>query len=164
MKSRWDKKDGAGRHVRPGQLDDTLPLDVAVRRVGKKSVENSHPRMIVARKPEMHFSSGIMSDPKNLRREGMSEKEQANRAAFLEALKAHGCIAGYTVVGDTAIPEWNEGGISRAVKELPNPKPFGLKKSQRSWLLLLLPMEEQEKIHARFIRPMEGPSNLCHSV
>lgn len=80
----------------------------------------------------------------------MSETGRANRAAVLEALKAHGCIAGSTVVGDSAIPEWKEGGISRVVKELSNPKPFGLKKSQRGWLFLLLPQEEQEKFYCKY--------------
>ena len=105
----------------------------------------------------MHFCLWNQADRKNprrskMRKTKMSKTDRANRIAVLDALKAHGCIAGYATDGDAMTPEWNEAGVTRAIKELPNPKPFGLKKSQRGWLLLLLPMEEQEKVRASFIR------------
>ena len=90
----------------------------------------------------------------------MSKTERANCTAVMDALKAHGCIAGYSIAGNVVTPEWSEGGVSRVVKELRNPKPFGIKRNQRGWLLLLLPREEQERIHANFIRAVEERSRL----
>src|SRR6266496_4885174 len=96
-----------------------------------------------------------------LLRKEMSKTVRAKYTVVLEALKAHACIAGYTIVGNDVIPEWKDGAISQAVHELKsNPKPFGLKTTQRGWLVLVLPQKEQERIGAGFIRAVK---NSCRS-
>jgi hypothetical protein len=79
----------------------------------------------------------------------MSKTLRVMYVAVLEALKARGCIKGYTIAGQDVIPEWNEGGIDRALKELTtNPKPFGLKSSQRAGLLMVLPLKDRKRFDA----------------
>lgn len=75
--------------------------------------------------------------------------------AFLEvltALKSNGCISGHRIEGDTVIPEWLPGGADRATAELTSSgRPFGLKKSRRGLLMILLPREKQDQIRESFI-------------
>lgn len=78
--------------------------------------------------------------------------------AVLETLKKHNCISGYTIAEQDVIPEWKEGGINRAVHELTiNPKPFGLNKSQRAALLLVLPREAAKEVIDDVVRSMGLP-------
>jgi len=79
----------------------------------------------------------------------MGKRVRATYIAALEALKAHGCISDYSIVGNEVKPEWMEGGADRVVQEVTtNPKPFGLNTSQRSGLLMVLPQKESEKAGA----------------
>jgi len=91
----------------------------------------------------------------------MSKTVRANYIAVLEALKAHDCITGYTIKGHDVTPEWKDGGANRALQELTNPKPFGLKKSQKACLLLVLPQKEQDKISADFLRAVNEQYSPC---
>jgi hypothetical protein len=76
--------------------------------------------------------------------------------AVLEALKAHDCISGYTIVGKDVKPEWKEGGIDCVIMELTtNPTPFGLRKNQRAGLLLVLPKSNRKRIDAVIFRALE---------
>jgi hypothetical protein len=80
---------------------------------------------------------------------GMGKGVRATYVAALEALKAHDCISGYSIVGHEVNPEWKEGGIERAVQEVTtNPSPFGLNRRQRGGLILILPQKDREKADA----------------
>lgn len=80
--------------------------------------------------------------------------------AVMEALKAHNCITGYAATELDVIPEWREEGVQRAFEELTsNAKPFGLNKSHRGVLMLMLPQKEREKICLAFLEKCR-PANL----
>jgi hypothetical protein len=83
----------------------------------------------------------------------MNKKIQSQYVAVLEALKAHGCISAYSIVGDAVNLAWGKNGVERVVQEFiaRKPKPFGLKKSQRGVLMLVLPQCERERIDDIFI-------------
>lgn len=78
----------------------------------------------------------------------MNKKIQSQFVAALEALKAHGCISAYSIIGDRVDVKWEKGGTDRVMQEFiaKNPKPFGLKRSQRGVLMLVLPKKEREKL------------------
>ena len=77
----------------------------------------------------------------------MTKTQEAAYLSVLEALRAHGCIAGFTKGEREFIPDWLPGGIQGAGAELlSNPRPFGLKKSQRGCLMLLLPIEKRKEL------------------
>lgn len=85
----------------------------------------------------------------------MSKTHRAMYIAVLEALKANDCITGYMITDQDVTPEWKEGGVDRAVQEITtNPKPFGLKKSHRAGLLLVLPQKDLERATAILVRDM----------
>jgi hypothetical protein len=87
------------------------------------------------------------------RQKEMSKTNRAMYVAVLEALRAHDCITGYTIAGQGVMPEWKEGGIDRALQELTtNPKPFGLRRSQRAGLLMVLPAKDRERFDATLMR------------
>ena len=77
----------------------------------------------------------------------ISKTARAGYVAALEALKAKGCLASYRIEGDEFVPEWLPGGLERTKEELlASTTPFGLKKSQRAYLMLLLPLEKRKEI------------------
>jgi len=78
----------------------------------------------------------------------MNKNIQTLYITVLEALKAHGCISAYSIVGDDVNTEWEKGGAERVVQEFiaKNPKPFGLKKRQRGVLMLVLPQKERKRL------------------
>ena len=95
------------------------------------------------------------------RQKEMSRAHRAMYIAVMEALKAHDCITGYTIVGQDVIPEWREGGIERAFQELTtNVKPFGLKRNQRAGLLMVLPRKDRERFDAILIRGFKDRYSL----
>lgn len=75
---------------------------------------------------------------------------KTEHAAFIEVLKAlenGSCISGHRIESDVVLPEWLPGGEDRATTELiSNSRPFGLKKSQRGYVMLLLPIERRRQI------------------
>ncbi len=75
---------------------------------------------------------------------------KAQNLAYLEvltALKSSGCISGHRFEGDNVIPEWLDGGVVRAAAELiSSGRPFGLKKSRRGYLMMLLPIAKRHEI------------------
>jgi len=75
---------------------------------------------------------------------------KAQNLAYLEvlaALKSSGCISGHRIEGDNVIPEWLDSGVDRAAAELiGSGRPFGLKKSRRGYLMMLLPIAKQHEI------------------
>jgi hypothetical protein len=82
----------------------------------------------------------------------MGKRVRATYLAALEALQAHNCISGYSIVEEGVKPEWMDGGIDRVVQEVTtNPKPFGLNRSQRAGLLLVLPQNAREKTDDIFL-------------
>jgi hypothetical protein len=86
----------------------------------------------------------------------MSKTVRAGYVAALEALKAKGCIAGYRVEGDDFAPEWLAGGMERTKEELlTSITPLGLKKRQRAYLMLLLPVEKRREIDEVFLREIQ---------
>src|SRR5258706_13487040 len=79
--------------------------------------------------------------------QSMTKTEQAAYLDVLTALKNSACVSGHRIEGDDVIPEWLPGGADRATAELiNNSKPFGLKKSRRGYLMLLLPIEKRNQI------------------
>ena len=80
---------------------------------------------------------------------------KAKHLAYLEvltALKNSACISGHRIEGDNVIPEWLPGGADRATTELiRSARPFGLKKSRRGYLMILLPMEKRKHIGELFV-------------
>jgi hypothetical protein len=79
----------------------------------------------------------------------MSKTHRAMYIAVLGALEAHDCITGYTIAGQDVMPEWKEGGIDRALQELTtNRQPFGLKRSQRAVLLMVLSPKDRKRFDA----------------
>jgi len=92
----------------------------------------------------------------------MSKTHRAMYIAVVEALKAHDCITGYSIAGQDLMPEWKEGGIDLVLQELTtNPtKPFGLKRSQRAGLLLVLPPKDRGRFDAILIRGLRERHDL----
>jgi len=81
----------------------------------------------------------------------MTKRNREMLIAVMKALKISGCITGYSFKEQGVIPDWKEGGVERAFRELTtNIKPFGLKKSHRGVLMQVLPETEQEKICSAF--------------
>ena len=79
----------------------------------------------------------------------MGKRVRATYIAVLDALKAHNCISGYSIIGNEVKPEWKDEGIARVVQEVnTNPRPFGLNGSQRGGLLMVLPQKDREKADA----------------
>jgi hypothetical protein len=77
----------------------------------------------------------------------MTKTQEAACLCVLEALKTHGCIAGFTKGECEFVPDWLPGGVDRAGAELlSSPKPFGLKKSHRGHLMLMLPVEKRKEL------------------
>jgi len=77
----------------------------------------------------------------------MTKTEEAAYLSVLEVLRRHGCIAGFTKGVREFVPDWLPGGVERAGEELlSNPRPFGLRKSLRGWLILLLPIEKRKEL------------------
>jgi S1-C subfamily serine protease len=82
----------------------------------------------------------------------MGKKVRATYIAVLEALKAHDCISGYSIIGNGVKLEWKHEGVARALQEVTtNPRPFGLNRSQRGGLLMVLPQKERQKADAVFL-------------
>jgi TPR repeat protein len=78
--------------------------------------------------------------------EKMGKRVRLTYVAVLEALKAHNCISSYSITENDVQPKWEDGGIDRVVKEVTiNAKPFGLNRSQRGGLLMVLPQKAREK-------------------
>jgi len=76
----------------------------------------------------------------------MTAKQRERLVRILEVLKTEGCITAYRLEGEweSILPGWVVGGVERVFEEvLDNPRPFGLRKSDRGWLVLLLPKERQ---------------------
>jgi len=97
----------------------------------------------------------------NPHRKELSKTDRANYTTVLEVLKAHDCITGYKIVGHDVTPEWKDEGVIRARLELAaSSKPFGLKRSQRGWLLLVLPQDEQRRIAAGFTHAVKERLDL----
>ena len=77
----------------------------------------------------------------------MTKTQEAAYLSVLEVLRTKGCIAGFTKGERDFVPEWLPGGVERAGAELlSNPRPFGVKKSQRWCLMLLLPIEKRKEL------------------
>lgn len=94
----------------------------------------------------------MSSNNDSSRSKELGKKVHADFVAVLEALKANGCISEYSIIGHEIKPEWKEGGIECAFRELTsNIKPFGLAKSQRGILMQVLPKKEQGKIYSAFL-------------
>jgi hypothetical protein len=82
----------------------------------------------------------------------MTKTQNLAYLEVLTALKSSGCISGHRIEGDDVIPEWLPGGADRATTELiSGARPFGLKKSRRGYLMLLLPIENRHKIDELFL-------------
>ena len=82
------------------------------------------------------------------RKKEMSKTHRAIVLAVMEALKAHDCIASFTIDAQNARPEWKEGGFERAFEEFKsNPQPFGLKKrSERAWLSIVFAAKDKKRV------------------
>ena len=77
----------------------------------------------------------------------MTKAQHLAHLEVLTALKSSGCISGHRIEGDDVIPEWLPGGADRATTELiSSVRPFGLKKSRRGYLMMLLPIEKRHQI------------------
>jgi hypothetical protein len=77
----------------------------------------------------------------------MTKTQEAAYLSVLEVLKTNGCIAGFTGGEREFVPEWLPGGAERAGAELlSNPKPLGLRRSRRAYLMLLLPIEKRKEL------------------
>jgi TPR repeat protein len=76
----------------------------------------------------------------------MGKRVRATYVVVLEALKTNNCISSYSISENDVQANWEDGGIDRAVQEVTtNPKPFGLNRSQRGGLLMVLPQKAREK-------------------
>jgi hypothetical protein len=90
----------------------------------------------------------------------MNKKLQTQYAAVLDTLKAYGCISEYSIIEDDVNLEWKDGGIDRVVREITNnPKPFGLKRSQRGLLMLVLPKKDRERADTILLPAFKPPQN-----
>jgi hypothetical protein len=77
----------------------------------------------------------------------MTKTQHLAQLEVLTALKSSGCISSHRIEGDILIPEWLPGGADRATTELiSSVRPFGLKKSRRGYLMMLLPIEKRRQI------------------
>jgi hypothetical protein len=80
-------------------------------------------------------------------KKNLTNAQRTMLIAVLNALKAHGCITSYTINGDTSEQEWSIDGFDRAFEELKtNRRPFGLKKGERGWLVLVLEKKNKKAI------------------
>ena len=79
----------------------------------------------------------------------MTKTEQAAYNRIVEALKKNHCITDCRFEERSAIPEWAPGGCDLVISELlSSHTPFGLKKRDRVYLLLLLPLDMRHKLDA----------------
>ena len=77
----------------------------------------------------------------------MTPRHRATVLAVLEALKSHGCIARYIIDEEDGRPDWCDGGFATAFAELKtNPRPFGLKKNERAWLMIVLAQKDKKAV------------------
>lgn len=87
------------------------------------------------------------------RNKEMSKTVRAMYISVLESLKMHDCIAAYTIGGQNANAEWNEGGFDRAFQEFSsNPKPFGLKKKREIAVLMVVLMDQNPQRVEAFMK------------
>ncbi len=79
----------------------------------------------------------------------MTKNEQAAYARIVEALKKNRCITGCRFEERSAFPEWAPGGCDLVINELlRSHTPFGLKKRDRGYIVLMLPLDMRRKLDA----------------